>query len=54
MIFSLMKEMEKQCIISKDREKSIQQLSEELDIKKEEIGGCYVVYNVIDIISLLI
>ena len=46
-IFALMKEMEKQCIISKDREKSIQQLSEELDIKKEEIGGCNVVTVVI-------
>ena len=31
--------MEKEGIISKDRERSIQQLSEELEIRKEEIVG---------------
>ena len=36
---SLLQDLEKQGIISKDRERSIQQLTEELDIKKEEISG---------------
>ena len=36
---SLLQDLEKQGIISKDRERSIQQLGEELDIKKEEITG---------------
>ena len=35
----MLQDLEKQGIISKDRERSIQQLSEELDIKKEEISG---------------
>ena len=36
---SLLQDLEKQGIISKDRERSIQQLAEELEIKKEEISG---------------
>lgn len=36
---SLLQDLEKQGIISKDRERSIQALTEELDIKKEEIVG---------------
>ena len=36
---SLLQDLEKQGIISKDRERTIQQLTEELDIKKEEING---------------
>lgn len=36
---SLLQDLEKQGIISKDRERSIQQLTEELEIKKEEICG---------------
>ena len=36
---SLLQDLEKQGIISKDRERTIQQLTEELDMKKEEING---------------
>merc|ERR1712020_864199 len=36
---SLLQDLEKQGIISKDWERSIQQLAEELEIKKEEISG---------------
>ena len=35
----MLQDLEKQGIISKDRERTIQQLNEELDMKKEEING---------------